>query len=96
MKRTAVTKLEHIPNVGPSIAGNLRLLGIRRPEDLADRDPCELYEDLCRKTRARQDPCVLDTFISAVRYMQGAPKRPWWHYTPERKRLLAKLDRPHT
>jgi pathogenicity locus Cdd1 protein len=32
---------------------------------------------------------VLDTFIAAVRYMEGAPKRPWWHYTAERKRRLA-------
>jgi hypothetical protein len=23
-----------------------------------------------------------------VRFMEGAPARPWWHYTPERKRVL--------
>jgi len=40
------------------------------------------------RTGARQDPCVLDTFIAAIRYMEGAPKRPWWHYTAERKRRL--------
>ena len=32
---------------------------------------------------------VLDTFIAAVRYMGGEPKKPWWTYTPERKRELA-------
>jgi hypothetical protein len=39
----------------------------------------------------RHDPCVLDTFIAAVRYMEGAPNTPWWHYTPERKRALAEM-----
>jgi hypothetical protein len=32
---------------------------------------------------------VLDVFLSAVRFMEGAPARPWWHYTAERKRALA-------
>jgi hypothetical protein len=32
---------------------------------------------------------VLDVFISAVRFMEGAPARPWWRYTAERKRALA-------
>jgi hypothetical protein len=32
---------------------------------------------------------VLDTFMSAVRFMEGAPALPWWHYTPERKRAFA-------
>ncbi|MGH8060471.1 MAG: helix-hairpin-helix domain-containing protein [Pseudoxanthomonas sp.] len=30
---------------------------------------------------------MLDTFISVVRFMDGEPPRPWWHYTTERKRL---------
>jgi Pathogenicity locus len=37
----------------------------------------------------RDDPCLLDTFIAAVRYMAGEPKKPWWKYTAERKRELA-------
>jgi hypothetical protein len=37
-----------------------------------------MYDDLCRITAQRHDPCLLDTFISAVRYMEGAPKKPWW------------------
>ena len=54
-----------------------------------------MYDKLCFKTHSRQDPCVLDTFISAVRFMQGAPKRPWWAYTAERKRIHAKQSRGH-
>jgi hypothetical protein len=44
---------------------------------------------VCRIIRQRQDPCLLDTFISAGRYMEGAPRKPWWKYTAERKRELA-------
>jgi hypothetical protein len=87
--RRAVARLEDIPNVGPSIAGNLRRLGITSPDDLPGRDPYALYDDLCRITRVRHDPCLLDVFIAAVRYMSGESKRPWWKYTAERKRELA-------
>jgi hypothetical protein len=87
--RHDIIRLEDIPNVGPAIAADFRRLGITTPADLVGRDPYALYEELCRVTGVRHDPCVLDTFIAAVRYMEGAPKRPWWKYTAERKRELA-------
>jgi len=80
------TVLEAIPNVGVSIARDLRSIGIKEPRDLVGRNPYSLYRALCDKTRTRQDTCVLDTFISAVRFMEGAPARPWWSYTAERKK----------
>ena len=52
-------------------------------------DPYAMYDPLCRLTGVRHDPCVLDTFIAAVRYMEGGPKKPWWAFTAERKRELA-------
>ena len=82
-------ELEQLPNIGPSLATDLRRLGIRAPAELAGRDPYALYESLCHLMGTRQDPCVLDVFIASVRFMEGAPPRPWWHYTPERKRTLA-------
>jgi len=85
--------LEDLPNVGPAVAADFRRVGIRAPQDLRSRDPYALYDRLNRVTGARHDPCVLDTFISAVRYVEGAPARPWWKYTAERKRALAKADR---
>jgi hypothetical protein len=87
----ACTKLEDLPNVGPAVAGDLRLLGIMRPKQLHGRDPYKLYDRLCRITRQRHDPCLLDTFIAIVRFMEGEPVRPWWYYTVERKRRLATL-----
>ena len=84
-----VARLEDIPNVGPAVAADLRQLGNTSHAGLPGRDPYALYDDLCRITGQRHDPCVLDTFIAAVRYMEGAPKRPWWKYTAERKRNMA-------
>ena len=87
--RSQFTDLEQLPNVGPAVAADFRLLGLARPNDLLGRDPYALYDELCRRTGRRHDPCLLDTFIAAVRYMEGGPKQPWWKYTAERKRELA-------
>ncbi|HLW63799.1 MAG TPA: helix-hairpin-helix domain-containing protein [Gemmataceae bacterium] len=67
--------LEDLPNIGRSIAADLRRLGIRRPEELVGRDPYAMYDELCRISGQRHDPCLLDTFIAAVRFMEGAPKK---------------------
>ena len=87
--RADIARLEDIPNVGPAVAADLRRLGIKSPGELSGRDPYALYDDLCRLTGQRHDPCLLDTFIAAVRFMAGEPKQPWWKYTAQRKRELA-------
>jgi hypothetical protein len=87
---STLTQLEHLPNIGPSIAADLRLLGITRPTQLRRRNPYALYDRLCRLTKTRHDPCLLDTFIAATRFMNGDPPHPWWHYTKERKATLEK------
>jgi predicted GIY-YIG superfamily endonuclease len=84
-----IAHLEDIPNIGPSIAADLRQLGITTPAELPGRDPYAMYDELCRITGQRHDPCLLDTFIAAVRFMEGAPKQPWWKYTAERKQEMA-------
>jgi hypothetical protein len=94
MRRTTPAVLEDVPNVGPSIAADLRQIGIHHPNELVGQQPDDLYRALCLATQSRQDPCVLDVFISAVRYMEGAPPRPWWHYTAERKRRYAAVTAP--
>lgn len=84
------TSLQEIPNIGPSLAGSLERAGIKRPSQLKGKDPYVLYARLCKRTGVRHDPCVLDTFISAVRYMEGGPAQPWWHFTPERRENQAR------
>ncbi len=78
-------RLEQLPNIGPALAADLRLLGITHPHELRTRDPLQLYQALCQATGKRQDPCVLDTFMAATDFMRGAQPTPWWHYTAQRK-----------
>jgi hypothetical protein len=80
--------LEQLPNIGPALAADLRLIGIERPHDLRGKDAFVLYQKLCAATGERQDPCVLDTFMAAVDFMRGAPAAPWWTYTAQRKALF--------
>ena len=87
--RNHLLALTDLPNVGPAMAEDFRLLGIDAPGQLAGRDPFHLYEQLCAITAARHDPCVIDVFISVTRFMNGDEPRPWWAFTEERKRLLA-------
>jgi hypothetical protein len=81
--------LSQLPNVGPAMVSDLLSLGIRKPQDLAGRDAHALYKALEDTTGKRQDPCVLDTFMAIVDFMNGAAPRPWWAYTAERKRQWA-------
>ena len=82
--------LEQLPNVGPAVAADLRLLGIAVPQALRGRDGLQLYHELCRRTGQRHDPCVLDTLLAVVDFMQGAAPAPWWAYTAERKRRFGR------
>lgn len=77
--------LLELPNVGPATALDLVKLGISKPEQLTRRDPDRMYAALCKFDGVRHDPCVRDVFASVVAYANGAPARPWWAYTPERK-----------
>jgi hypothetical protein len=78
-------RLEQLPNVGPALAADLRLIGIQRPAELRGQDPLVLYRRLCEATGQRQDPCVLDTFMAVTDFMRGAAAAPWWSYTAQRK-----------
>ena len=83
--------LEQLPNIGPSLAADLRLIGIMHPRELSELDAFALYQQLCAATGQRHDPCVLDTFMAATDFMRGAPPAPWWHYTAQRKALFGQL-----
>ena len=88
-RRSNVSRLTDLPNVGEATAAKLRAAGITTPSQLAVEEPYALYDRLCERLGTRLDPCLLDVLISAVRYMEGeAPKR-WWEYTRERKEKLA-------
>jgi hypothetical protein len=83
--RDRLHRLIDLPNVGPAMARDLEILGIETPGELKGRDPLELYRSLCERRGARQDPCVLDVYLSITRFLSGEEPRPWWAYTAERK-----------
>lgn len=84
-ERVMARALQKLPNIGPAMASDLMSLGVTSADDLATRDPDELYAALCTLDGATHDPCVLDTFMAAVDAARGLPARPWWEYTPLRK-----------
>lgn len=88
MLRDTSMRLEDLPNIGKSIAADLRSIGIVQPAQLADREPLAVFQQLAEVMGHRHDPCVLYTLISVKHYLQGAEARPWWHYTAEGKKLL--------
>ena len=85
------TALEQLPNIGPALARDLRLIGITHPRQLKGKDAFVLYQKLCAVTGHRHDPCVLDTFMAATDFMAGAAPAPWWSYTAQRKALFGQV-----
>ena len=83
-----VDELQAIPGIGPSLAENLRSLGVKRVADLKGRDPQRLYDKLNQLTGVRQDPCVLYTFRCAVYYASHKRHDPeklkWWNWKDEK------------
>jgi hypothetical protein len=77
-------ELTTIPGIGPSLAQDLRDLGVRRIADLERRDPERLYTELCALRGERQDPCVLYAFRCAVYFARTPRPAPellkWWSW----------------
>lgn len=80
-----VKRFQDIPNIGPAMARDFVLLGLHKPSDLIRKNPLTLYNKMCKVSGVRQDPCVLDTYIAAIDFMNGAPAQPWFSYTKFRK-----------
>ncbi len=87
-----VEKLEDIPNIGKSIAADLRGIGISHPQQLLEHEPLELYLKLSGPMGKRHDPCVLYTFMAARHYMQSGEKLSWWKFTEQGKKLLQTIS----
>jgi hypothetical protein len=95
-RRDQEDELRGIPGVGPSLARDLRLLGIDKVGDLRDRDPEELYAELQTRLDDHVDRCVLYVFRSSVYFAGRARPEPeltrWWNWKDgglaERRGLL--------
>ncbi len=84
--RSTVSRLEDLPNIGPAMAKDLRLLDIQHPQQLIGKNAYQLYRDLCKLSNKEHDPCVIDVFLAAVDFMEGGAPVPWHHFTEERKK----------
>jgi hypothetical protein len=77
-------ELQTLPAIGPSLAADLRALGVRRVADLRRRDPERLYARLNRLRGQRQDPCVLYSFRCAAYAARTPHPRAhllkWWNW----------------
>lgn len=83
-----VGKLEDIPNIGKSIAADLRGIGIQQPQQLLTQEPLAIYLNLAGQMGKRLDPCVLYTLMAARHFMQSGEKISWWKFTEQGKKLL--------
>jgi Pathogenicity locus len=81
-----VKKFQDIPNVGPAMERDFILLGLKNPTDLIPKHPFTLYNKMCKISGKRLDPCVLDTYIAVIDFMNGAPAKPWYFYTKSREK----------
>ena len=88
--RQVIQELSRIPGVGPSIAADLYLLGIRQLSDLRGANPEALYRDLCGEVGQRVDRCVLYVFRAAVYFVSESKHHPdllkWWNWKDEKAR----------
>jgi hypothetical protein len=88
VNRSQLRALTDLPNIGRAGAADLELLGITQASQLIGQCPFEMHKRLELLTAVRQDPCVLDVFISITQFMAGKPAQPWWAFTEQRKRAL--------
>ncbi len=84
---STMPRLEDLPNIGKEIAIDLRAIGIQKSSQLKGKNPLTLYKRICAHQGQRIDPCLLDVMMAATAFVGGAPSKPWWFFTPERKKL---------
>ena len=82
------SRLEQIPNIGKAVVQDLKLLGITKPSQLKNKNGIALYKKLNKLSGVTHDPCMADTFMAAVDFMNGGRARPWWDFTEKRKKIL--------
>ncbi len=93
--KNVIAELSKIPGVGPSLASDLYLVGIREVAELRDQNPQVLYDELCTQAGSRVDRCVLYVFRCAVYYASESRHDPeklkWWNWkdSAQRQNVLA-------
>lgn len=82
--RGELSPLMEIPGVGKKTAEDLWGMGMRSATDLADREPQELYDELCVRQGCAVDRCMLYVFRCAVYFVSNERHDPellkWWNW----------------
>ncbi len=76
--------LQVIPGIGPSMAKDLRDLGLFEVSDLVGQDPQLMYKRLCLIHGMNIDRCILYVFRCAVYFATEKEHEPellkWWNW----------------
>ena len=79
--------LRAIPGVGPSIAADLRAIGVEDPTGLRGKDPDLLYARSNTRKGVVQDRCLLYVFRCAVYFANTSRRQPellkWWNWSDD-------------
>ncbi|MBP9021817.1 MAG: pathogenicity locus [Spirochaetes bacterium] len=84
MKKNKKSGLLIIPSVGKATVRDLNRLGIFKVEDLKNKNPEKLYEELSGFYASKLDRCVLYVFRCAVYFAKETNHDPtklkWWNW----------------
>ena len=87
-KQGQAVTLEDLPNIGKSIAADLRAIGILQPQQLAGREPLAVYLALAAVMGRRHDPCVLYSLMAVKHFLDSGERIPWWQFTAAGKQII--------
>jgi hypothetical protein len=96
-KEKTIRELMTIPGVGKSIANDLWRIGIKKVDDLKDKQPEELYDLSNQVAGVVQDRCLLYTFRCAVYFANTANKKQdpeklkWWNWKDNNKKTIRRI-----
>ena len=81
-KKSPLLKLR---SVGPSTVEDFKLIGITKISQLIGKNPNSLYDELCRISGVKHNPCVLAVFCAAVAQAENPSlpkeKKNWWYWS---------------
>jgi len=79
-----MSEIQQIPGVGKKMEEDFARIGIHKISDLKNKDPEDLYCQLCAVKGQQMDRCVLYVFRCAVYYatekIHEPEKLKWWNW----------------
>lgn len=83
-KEVILNEFQKIPSIGKACALDLWNIGIRKTEDLKNKNPMHLYQQLNKFSGVQHDICMLYTFRCAVYFVtekkHEKEKLNWWYW----------------